>query len=412
MDWQRRRKVYVPRFRSFIQGGFECASHRWPDGRQLDLSASTGHAYHPAQDFEAVAAHGIRTVRDGVCWHLIEAVPGRYDWRSMSLVVQSASQAGIEVIWDLCHYGIPSHVDIWSAQFPDRFAAFAREAATEIRRLSGHSSLFCPVNEMSYWAWAGGDVNHFGPGACGRGAELKRQLVRANLAAIAAIRDVDPGAIFLSAEPAIHVAPQSSSDIETARHFDALQYEACDMLTGAMHPELGGHATSLDVIGVNYYPQNQWFWGGACIDRNDAAYRPFRHILQDVFARYDRPILVSETGAEGDARLPWLRYICDEVHAAMRAGVVVTGICLYPITDYPGWGDDRHCETGLLGYPDGSGGRPVHQPLAEEIRLQRARFDSLVELLPQRPSFRPGANDLKRSPILRDRSANECRAPC
>jgi hypothetical protein len=31
----------------------------------------------------ALAAHGIRTVRDGLRWHLIETAPGRYDWGSL-----------------------------------------------------------------------------------------------------------------------------------------------------------------------------------------------------------------------------------------------------------------------------------------------------------------------------------------
>ena len=378
--------MHVPRFRSFIQGGFECASHHWPDGRRLDLSASTGHAYHPAQDFEAVAAHGIRTVRDGVCWHLIEAVPGRYDWRSMRPTVCAARDAGIEVMWDLCHYGIPPHVDVWSDRFPDRFAAFARAAAIEIRRLSGRTAIVCPINEVSYWAWAGGDVNHFGPGTHGRGAELKRQLVCANLAAINAIREVAPETMFLSAEPAIHVAPQSSSDVDVARHFDALQYEATDMMLGVTHPELGGHGACLDVVGVNFYPQNQWFWGGECISREREAYRPLRHILESIFLRYGRPLLISETGAEGDARLPWFRYVCDEAFAAMTAGVALTGICVYPITDYPGWGDDRHCETGLLGYPDGTGRRPIYRPLADAIAVQNVRFNALLSGVP-RPSL-------------------------
>ncbi|WP_328703671.1 glycoside hydrolase family 1 protein [Schauerella aestuarii] len=377
----------VPQFESFIQGGFECGSHLWPDGRRLDLSASTGHAYHPSQDFEAVAACGIRTVRDGICWHLIEASAGKYEWGSALPTVLAATQAGVQVMWDLCHYGIPPHIDVWSGEFPERFAAFAREAARVIRRVSGHSSIFCPINEISYWAWAGGDVSHFGPSAVGRGAELKRQLVRANLMAIAAIKEVDPGAILLSAEPAIHVAPQTADDAQVARYFDALQFEASDMLLGKTHPELGGHGACLDVVGVNFYPQNQWFWGGECIGRESNTYRPLRHILQEIFMRYERPILISETGAESKERLPWFRYVCDEAVAAMNAGVVLTGICLYPITDYPGWGDDRHCETGLLGYPDGAGERPVHGPLADEIAAQAARFDALLGDLTQRPSL-------------------------
>jgi hypothetical protein len=89
-------------------------------------------------------------------------------------------------------------------------------------------------------------------------------------------------------------------------------------------------------------------------------------------------VLVAETGAEGDPRASWFRYVCDEVAAALEAGVPVEGICLYPVVDYPGWADGRHCATGLLGHPDTAGRREVHAPLAEELARQQARFGRLM----------------------------------
>ena len=47
--------------------------------------------------------------------------------------------------------------------------------------------------------------------------------------------------------------------------------------------------------------------------------------------------------------MPWLRYVGEEVRAALDGGIPVEGICLYPIVDYPGWANLRHCEVGLLG---------------------------------------------------------------
>jgi hypothetical protein len=106
-------------------------------------------------------------------------------------------------------------------------------------------------------------------------------------------------------------------------------------------------------------------------------------MLEEVYRRYNRPLVIAETGAEGEMRRPWLSLVADEVFQARAAGVPVEGLCLYPVLDYPGWSNDRHCETGLLGYPteDHQGvisprpNRPVFHPLAEEIALQRSRFD-------------------------------------
>ena len=67
----------------------------------------------------------------------------------------------MQVIWDLCHYGWPDHLDIWRPQFVDGFARFAAEATLVRRRPTAW--LWCPINEISYWAWAGGTVARFNP---------------------------------------------------------------------------------------------------------------------------------------------------------------------------------------------------------------------------------------------------------
>ena len=101
---------------------------------------------------------------------------------------------------------------------------------------------------------------------------------------------------------------------------------------------------------------------------------PLSQLLADVHDRYGRPMFLAETGIEGDVRPAWFRVVGNEMAQARQAGVPVEGICLYPVTDYPGWDDERHCLTGLLGYIQADGGRPVYAPLAEEIAAQqRAR---------------------------------------
>jgi beta-glucosidase/6-phospho-beta-glucosidase/beta-galactosidase len=292
-------------------------------------------------------------------------------------MLRAAEDAGIQVIWDLCHYGWPEDIDIWSAAFPERFAAFAATAARIIKDETGAPPFVCPVNEISFWAWAGGDTGRFAPSAEGRGMELKRQLVRAAIAAIAAVREVDPDARFICAEPLIHVDPGANTDpahVAAAEHYRRAQFEATDLLTGRLEPELGGHPDYLDVVGVNFYPDNQWYYGGPTIPLGHHAYRPLRDILAEWFARYGRPILIAETGAEGSARPSWLHYVCGEVEAARSEGVPIVGACIYPILEYSGWENDRHCATGLLSAADRSGTRHVFQPLAAELRRQQAVF--------------------------------------
>ena len=72
---------------------------------------------------------GMLTARDGFRWHLIEREPGIYDWSSFLPMLQAAHRQGVQVIWDLCHYGWPDFLDLFSPQFSDRFARFAEAAA-------------------------------------------------------------------------------------------------------------------------------------------------------------------------------------------------------------------------------------------------------------------------------------------
>jgi hypothetical protein len=363
----------------FFIGGFECSTKRRADGRRLDLLESTGHARLSMADFASLKRRGINTARDGLRWHLIEERPGKYDWSSALTMVRAARACNMQVIWDLCHYGWPDWLDIWSPDFVSSFAEFGAEAARFVARESGTAPFFCTVNEISFWAWAGGEMGRFAPAGHGRGAALKRQLVRASLAAIRAVRTIEPEARFLHAEPLIHVASPSPapSDSAAAERYRLAQFEALDMIVGRLAPELGGSQEALDLVGVNFYPENQWYHGGSTIPFGHHAYRPLREMLGEVHSRYGRPLVIAETGAEGTARSSWFHYVCSEVAAVRNDSVPVEGICLYPILDYPGWDNDRHCAVGLLSAPDSLGRRRADPDFAAELKRQQEAFAGL-----------------------------------
>src|SRR5947207_3063730 len=174
------------RFDSFFQAGFECSSHRRRDGVRLDLIRATGHDKHVLRDYRLCSELGFRTLRDGLRWHLIEKAPGKYDWSSWVPALEAAEQAGIEIIWDLFHYG---------------------------------------------------------------------------------------------------------------------------SILGTAQPALGGDASFADVIGLNFYPHNQWYLDGPTIPMGHHEYRPLADMLVEVAERYGKPIFLSETGAEGSARASWFHYV-------------------------------------------------------------------------------------------------------
>lgn len=341
-------------FRSFLQGGFESSTHRRAlDRQRIDIIAASHHDVHAGHDYRELAGHGIVTVRDGLRWHLIEQEPGRYDWSSLDRQLSAARATCTEMIWDLLHYGWPDHVDIWTPDFVTRFAAFAAAAARHIGPAApGTRRFYAPVNEISFFAWGGGDVAYLNPFARDRGFELKVQLARASIAAMEAILLVDPAARFVHADPVINVVadPLRPDDVATAHGHTEAQYQAWDMIAGRTWPQIGGRPELLDVVGVNFYHNNQWVHGGAQLPAGHPLARPFREILAATYARYGRPIFVAETGIEGDARAAWLAMILAEVDAAAAMGVPVEGVCLYPVLDHPGWDDERYCPNGLLAW--------------------------------------------------------------
>ncbi len=368
-------------FQSFFLGGFECATHRRRDRTRLDVLAATHHDIRTAEDYRLLASAGIRTVRDGLRWHLIERHPGDYDWSSFLPMLDAAIATGTQVLWDLCHWGVPDGLDPFSPGFVTRFTAFAAAAATLIRdrrAAAGLSdpSFFCPINEVSFWSWVGGDIEHFFPYGAGRGPDLKRNLVHATIAATRAIRAVDPTARFVQAEPIIRIVADPAHPEDQAgvlAHSNA-QFEVWDMLSGLTEPDLGGGPDLLDLIGVNFYWNNEWIHEGERTPPGHALHRPLHTLLLDLWQRYHRPILITETGAEADSTIGWLGYISAEVRAAQRAGVSLLGICLYPITDYPGWDDDRHCSCGLIELTADYATRTLRPALLAELTLQQQLF--------------------------------------
>ena len=360
-------------FQSFYQGGFECSTHRLGNGTRLDIIASSQHDRFAEDDYRQLAGLGLRTVRDGFRWHLIETAPGIYDWSSILPMIGAAKRSGTQVIWDLLHYGWPDDLDIWQPEFVDRFARFAAAAAKLVADHGNAVPFYCPVNEISFTAWGGGDAGYLNPFGRGRGFELKVQLARAAIAAMHAILDVDPRARFVHCDPAINVvtAQDRPHDFWPAEGHRQAQYQGWDMLAGLAWPQLGGSPRLLDIIGVNYYSNNQWIHGGPTLDRYHPQYRPLHRLLMEIHGRYGRPMLLAETGIEFDERPAWLRYVAEQVRLAGAKGVPMEGLCLYPILNHLGWDDDRPCQNGLLEVGRLGTERLIFRPLADELAQQK-----------------------------------------
>ncbi|HET9948496.1 MAG TPA: hypothetical protein VFQ22_06220, partial [Longimicrobiales bacterium] len=374
----------------FVFGGFECSTHRLRSGRRLDMLAATRHDVLAHLDYRRLRDLGIQTARDGVRWTAVERVRGRFDFSSARTMVIAAREERVRVVWDLMHFGWPDHVDPMAADFPERFAAYAEKFAELLGEEGDERPAICPINEISFLAFAGGEAGFFNPFLHGKGDALKAQLVRASTEACGRVRAVLPATRLVHVDPVIHVEarPDRPQDRLAAQRHREAQFHAWDMIAGRTQHELGGMPEYLDVIGVNYYVHNQWYYPGghgSMISPSSPIHRPLHELLLEVWERYRRPMFIAETGIEDEARPAWLAYVGHEARAAIRAGVDLQGICLYPIVNHPGWEDDRHCYNGLWDYADERGVRPTYVPLARELERQRRAVERMALGEPELP---------------------------
>jgi beta-glucosidase/6-phospho-beta-glucosidase/beta-galactosidase len=150
-----------------------------------------------------------------------------------------------------------------------------------------------------------------------------------------------------------------------------------------MEPGLGGQPKYLDVMGLNYYHSNQWEHPDRRLpweaQPRDERWLPLHRLLAEMYNRYRRPLFIGETSHFGAGRGLWLREIVDEVSQAMRMGVPMEGITLYPIIDRPDWDNLEHWHNSglwdLLPDADGRLRRVLNEEYAavfREILQERA----------------------------------------
>lgn len=340
----------------FWLGGYEGADHVNGAGTPLDLVAASGHLARLDEDHRRARQAGLSAVRESIGWRLAEDGSGRIDLARARHIAASASRHGLQVLWTLMHYGVPNGLSLHDDRMIGRFARFAAEVARQIGLASAQPPVFNLVNEISFLAWAASLAGMLQPpnglppddptsstdAAHISGYAVKRRLVQATLAAMAAVREVDPRTRFLHVDPVVHaVAPVDDPGLaEHAALVRSWQWQSWDLLCGRAEPALGGHPGALDLIGLNHYHSSQWEVGSEDrLDwhRRDPRRLPLASLLAEVWQRYQRPMLLAETSHVGQGRAGWLHDVADQLRSARAAGLPVLGLCLYPLTDRPDW---------------------------------------------------------------------------
>lgn len=320
-------------------GGYECADHINRKGERVNLLFETLHHEKIREDYALAYDLEIKTVREGICWSNVEKEPYHYDFSEVITRIKAAKEFKIQQIWDICHFGYPLDLIPTHPGFVPRFVSLCQAFTRLYLELTDETLFIVPINEISFLSWHSGDVRGTVPFAINSGFDIKYHLCKAFIAACEAIKIISPACRILTVEPLIKIHAAHSKDAEIVERMNLDQFQAMDIISGSMCPELGGRPEYLDIIGLNYYFNNQWLHNSSTWTwplENDPREK-LSNLLEVVNRRYNRPMLLSETGHFDEHRGCWIKEITYECVKAMQIGVNLLGICIYPLIERPDW---------------------------------------------------------------------------
>lgn len=387
-------------FKSFWMAGYECSDKLNAYGNRVDFLKITGHINAIYEDYSNLNAFNISTVREGIRWSQVEKMPYVYDFSVVAEMIKAAGHYNIQQIWDICHFGFPDDLTPLHPMFTKRFAAVCKAFVEFYRSIDPSGQLIIiPVNEVNFISWLGGNACATTPYCRGYGWEVKYELMKAYIEGVKVIKQIDPNVLILTCEPLVNMVPPlnaSEEEVTYAALQHQQQFQAADMLSGKMCPELNGCPEYLDIIGVNYYYNNQWITNSEKFlawkdETKDARWRPLNNLIKEVYNRYNKPIVVTETSHPKEDRPLWIIDIAKQLINIFNNEIPLLGVCLYPIIDRPDWNDlvTWH-QAGLwdVMYEDGTLKRLLCKPFAEA-------FLKAQHLLEQEFNVRPKFDELK-----------------
>lgn len=377
-------------FPTFFLSGFECSTFLWKDGVRRNLVAETGHDRHAAEDYRILSSLGIAVVREGIPWPLVDR-GGAWDFSMIDPYIAAMNASKITPIWDLCHYGYPDDLDPFSDAFTERFARYCRACAEYVVPKLRGPHFFTPINEITFFSFCAGEWGWAAPYRCSREdrARLLKALCRAAIAGAKAIREVDPQARMVHIDPLVRVvAPRDRPDqIEAARYETEVDsFLAWDIIAGREHPEFGGAPEILDIVGANVYSFGQMEYRAsgphAPLEPGDERIAPLCDMLDTVWQRYRRPMIIGETSGLGHGRPDWLRDVMGESLAAVRRGMDLQGVCLFPAVDMPDWHTGEWVGNGICDVREECGElkRTPNQAYVEELRRWQKELNRVTSL--------------------------------
>lgn len=363
-------------FPTFFVSGFECSTFEWMHKGRRDLADETKHYDHADEDYRIAAEHGFGVVREGVPWPLVEH-DGTFDFSIVECFLEAQKKHKVLPIWDLCHYGYPDNLDPFAEGFPEMFARYCKAAAEHLVPRSPGPHFFTTINEMTFFGYMAGEWAWAAPYGKNRDDRYRFRLAlaKAAIAGTKAIREICPEARMVNVDPLINVvAPRDRPDLKEAADRETWDdaFFGWDVLFGKLHPEFGGSPEILDIVGANVYSFGQMEYREegphAALAPDDDRILPLCDLLERVWRRYQRPMIIAETSGLKGGRNDWLRDVMEESLMAVRRGMDFHAVCLFPLVDMPDWHTGEYLNNGFCDLVGPNLARVPFPPYVQELR--------------------------------------------
>lgn len=332
----------------------------------LDEHVLTGHDRAWRADLDTVRDLGATALRYGVDWPLAHPAPDVFDWTALDERLAHAAANGTTVIADLVHYGTPTWLTDSFADpgYPAAVAAFAGAFA---ERYAGVVDHVTPLNEPITTASFAGLRGVWPPALHGWTGWTRVVLgIAAGIQqTVAAVRAANPAATIVHVEATsdFAVGDESTDAAAEVRLLQSLGTVPTDLVLGRVtrsHPmrdwlitngasaatldALEDGAVTLDLLGVNYYPdlspRRVSVAGGRTVQHaHDRWTTGLTESLRRFHDRYDLPLVVTETSVEGsdDHRSAWVVDAARAVVELADDGLDVRGFTWWPLFDFVDW---------------------------------------------------------------------------
>jgi beta-glucosidase len=326
---------------------------------RIDEMESCRHYERWKEDFSLVVEMGIEYLRYGPPIHKTLIGPQKYDWTFADETFAELKRLNITPIVDLCHFGVPDWLgNFQNPDFPKQFCLYARAFAERFPWVQ----LYTPVNEMYICAMFSAKYGWWNEQLATDQSFVTalKNIVKANVLAMAAILEVRPDAIFIQSESSEYFHAENPAAIGPAEILNSMRFLSLDLNYGrrvdsTMYEYLLDHGMTRDeyhfflnnrlkqhcIMGNDYYVTNEHRVAADGSTRPAGEIFGYETITRQYFNRYSLPVMHTETnilqGPTGMEAVNWLWKEWANVLRVRNEGVPIVGFTWYSLTDQTDW---------------------------------------------------------------------------